>query len=94
MTDGDGYSPVTLMGAARIMAVLADEDQGDGLERIFRTRQDYLRDVLHAVAAEAVAAVADADNSEVVDLGDDAWRLIEGWSQNAAEQLAVILRTI
>ena len=94
MTDDNGYSPVTLKGAARIMAVLADEDQGDGLERIFRTRQDYLTDVLHAVAAETVALVVDADNSGNADQGDDAWRLIEKWSQDAAQQLTVILRTI
>jgi len=90
----DGYSPVSLKGAARILAVLADEDQGDGLERIFRTQQDYITDVLHAVAAEVVALVVDADTSNAVDLGDDAWRLIEGWSRDAAGQLTLILRAI
>ena len=90
----NGYSPVRLQGAARIMAVLADEDQGDGLERVFRTREDYLRDVLHAVAAEAVAAAVDADSGTGADAGEEAWQLLERWSQDSAAHLAVILRTI
>lgn len=93
MTDDD-ISLITLRGAVRIMAVLADEDQEDGLKQVYRTREDYLSDALHAVAAEAVVAAVEADSSAAANLGDETWRLIEQWSKDTAEQLALILRTI